>query len=124
MRIAAEIDHMKQFKDEYVTYAWICNMPQVCPGDEQHDLTDLYNHIITIKYCNRICYTGWNVSKYGDISGPYFPVFSLNTGKYGPETIPYLDTFHAVLLEVDSIKNINLVLYCEIKQSAKNLRIN
>ena len=27
---------------------------------------------------------------------PYFPVFSLNTGKYGPEKIPYLDTFHAM----------------------------
>ena len=25
-----------------------------------------------------------------------FPVFSLNTGKYGPEKIPYLDTFHAM----------------------------
>ena len=29
------------------------------------------------------------VSKYGVISGPYFPVF-------GPEIIPDLDTFHAV----------------------------
>ena len=25
-----------------------------------------------------------------------FPVFSRNTGKYGPEKTPYLDTFHAV----------------------------
>ena len=31
-------------------------------------------------------------------SGPYFPVFSPNTGKYGPEKTPYLDTFHAVSL--------------------------
>ena len=29
-------------------------------------------------------------------SGLYFPVFSPNTGKYGPEKTPYLDTFHAV----------------------------
>ena len=29
------------------------------------------------------------MSKYGVISGP-------NTGKYGPEITPYLDTFHAV----------------------------
>ena len=29
-------------------------------------------------------------------SGPYFPVFSPNTGKYGPEKTPYLDTFHSV----------------------------
>ena len=33
--------------------------------------------------------TAWKVSKYGVISGP-------NTGKYGTETPPYLDTFHAV----------------------------
>ena len=49
------------------------------------------------------------MSKYGVISGPSFPVlglsrrdteylsvFSPNTGKYGPEITPYLDTFHAV----------------------------
>ena len=37
------------------------------------------------------------MSKCGVISGPYFPVFELNTGKYGPDITPYLDTFHAVL---------------------------
>ena len=26
----------------------------------------------------------------------YFPVFGLNTGKYGREITPYLETFHAV----------------------------
>ena len=26
----------------------------------------------------------------------YFPVFRLNTGKYGPEKTPYLSTFHVV----------------------------
>ena len=36
--------------------------------------------------------------QYGVISGPYFLVFSPNTGKYGPEIIPYLDTFHAVFV--------------------------
>ena len=51
--------------------------------------------------------TAWKVSKYGVISGPYFPAFGLktgkslsifspNAGKYGPEITPYLDTFHAV----------------------------
>ena len=33
----------------------------------------------------------WRVSKYGVISGP-------NTGNYGPEITPYLDTFHAVFI--------------------------
>ena len=42
-------------------------------------------------------YTEWKVSKYGVISGPYFFVFSSNTGKDRPEITPYLDTFHAVL---------------------------
>ena len=37
------------------------------------------------------------VSKYEVISGPYFSVFSLNIGKYGPEITPYLDTFLVVL---------------------------
>ena len=36
-------------------------------------------------------YTARKVSKYGVFSGPYFPVFGLNTGKYGPEKAPYLE---------------------------------
>ena len=32
----------------------------------------------------------------GVISVPYFLVFGLNTGKYGPGIILYLETFHAV----------------------------
>ena len=53
--------------------------------------------------------TAWKVSKYGVISGPYFPVFgpntettekisvfSPNTGKYRLEITLYLDTFPAV----------------------------
>ena len=34
--------------------------------------------------------------KYRVFSGPYFPVFSPNTGKYGPEKALYLDTFRVV----------------------------
>ena len=33
------------------------------------------------------------VFKYGVFSSPYFPVFGPNTGKYGPEKTPYLNTF-------------------------------
>ena len=32
------------------------------------------------------------------ISGPYFPVFGVNTGKYGPEKTPYLYTFYTVFI--------------------------
>ena len=36
------------------------------------------------------------VFKCGVISGPYYPVFGLNAGKYGPEITLY---FNAVLLQ-------------------------
>ena len=39
-------------------------------------------------------------------SGLYFPVFRLNTGKYGPEKTPYLDTFHVVYLGAITENNI------------------
>ena len=47
--------------------------------------------------------TARKMSKYGVFSGPYFPVFGLNTGKYGPEKTPYLDTFYAVDLLYESV---------------------
>ena len=34
--------------------------------------------------------TARKMSKYGVFSGPYFPVFIPNTGKYGPEKAAYL----------------------------------
>ena len=40
------------------------------------------------------------MSKYGVFSGPYFPVFGPNTGKYGPENTPYLETLGAVLVKM------------------------
>ena len=43
-------------------------------------------------------YSARKVSKYGVFSGPYFPVFSPNTAKYGPEKTPDFDTFHSVLV--------------------------
>ena len=47
-------------------------------------------HVIASIHCMK-------VSKYGVISGAYFPVFSKNTEKYGPEITAYMDTFHVVL---------------------------
>ena len=38
-------------------------------------------------------FTAWKVSKYGIIRGPYFPVFSPNTRKYGPEITPIWSFF-------------------------------
>ena len=45
------------------------------------------------------------MSKYGVISGPYFPVFGLNTGKCGPEITPYLDTFLVVHVSPENLVN-------------------
>ena len=44
------------------------------------------------------------MSKFGVFSVSYFPVFEVNTGKYGPEKTPYLDTFLAVVNKVASTK--------------------
>ena len=50
--------------------------------------------IIHKKWQSKI--TVWKVSKYQVFPGPYFPVFGLNTEKFGTGKTPYLDTFHAV----------------------------
>ena len=49
--------------------------------------------------------------KYGVISGP-------NTGKYGPEITPYLDTFHAVVVILIAILQIKEV-YLEPSRTSK-----
>ena len=49
------------------------------------------------------------MSKCGVISGTYFPVFSPNTGKYGPEITPYLDTFHAVYNKQSKLNALKLI---------------
>ena len=50
------------------------------------------------------------VSKYGVFSGPYFPVFGLNTEKYGPEKTPYLSTFQVVPWTTTNLHLIHLFL--------------
>ena len=56
------------------------------------------------------------MSKNWVISGPYFPVFSQNTGKYGSEITPYLDTFHAVL-RPNNVQYLLLVVQPEKEES-------
>ena len=60
------------------------------------DFTSLAINLL--KLCRAFSHivTAWKVSKYGDFSGLYFPVFGLNTEKYGSEKTPYLDTFNVV----------------------------
>ena len=58
-------------------------------------------------FCVR--FTASKVSKYGVISGPYFPlfVFSPNTSKYGAEITPYLNIIHAVIATSDDETTLN-----------------
>ena len=53
----------------------------------------------------QVSLAAWKVSKYRVTSGPYFPVLGLNTGKYGLEITPYLDTFNAVIARISLSKN-------------------
>ena len=56
---------------------------------------DLFNEKCC--WCTNHFYTFWKVSKYGAYSDLYFPVFGLNTEKYGPEQTSYwATTFHIV----------------------------
>ena len=59
------------------------------------DILDIYI-VSFIEIMLVISDTAWKVSEYVGFSVPYFPVFSPNTGKYGPEKTQDLDTFHAV----------------------------
>ena len=49
--------------------------------------------------------TAWKVSKNWVFSGPYFPVFNPNTGKYGLEKTPYLGTVHPVMTTLNFLFN-------------------
>ena len=66
-------------------FFWICCIVFICFNEGSQKMMKI------------AFYTAWKVSKYGVICDPYFPVFGLNTGNYGPEITPYLDTFHAVI---------------------------
>ena len=57
------------------------------------------------------------MSKYGVFSGPYFPVFCPNAGKYEPKKTPYLDTFYAVFVFINFLD----ILHQLKKNDEKNI---
>ena len=65
-------------------------------------------------------YTASKVSKYGIFSGPYFPVFSLNTGKCSSEKTSYWDT--TLCCSVFLIKLVGLQARCFPVKFAKFLK--
>ena len=76
------------------------------------------------------------MSKYGVFSGPYFPVFELNTeiynvnlriqfeyGEIRPEKTPYVETFHAVqgsVLRAMSFIVVLEALSSELRSGSRN----
>ena len=66
--------------------------------NKKRNLSSCTKFVFTATKIDRQSVTSWKESKYGVFSGPYFPVLSPNTGKYGPEKTLYLDIFHAVHL--------------------------
>ena len=71
-----------------------------------------------VSFGNEKLYLRWTVSKvsiYEVFSGSYFPLFGLNTGKYGPEITPYLDIFHAVYYY--QIPVLSIIFLFEISKS-------
>ena len=62
-------------------------------------------------------FTAWKVSKYEVFSGP-------NTGKHGPEKTPYLDTFHAVIILLDVIKQLRSIPECLKRDDVTEHAIN
>ena len=74
---------------------WSCSkistLPEKCPNIEL---------FLVLFSCIR--------TEYGNLQGYFWSVFSLNTGKYGPEITLYLDTFHAVLVSGDLIFSLNV----------------
>ena len=74
------------------------------------NLSENYGTLIPIVGKEGISFTAWKWSKYGVFSGPYFPVFSPNTGKYGPEKLRIwtLSTQCFIIFLTWTVPNINL----------------
>ena len=54
-------------------------------------------------------FTVWKVSKHGVFPVPYFPVFRLNTGKYGPEKLRIWTIFTHYSLTLEHINYWNVI---------------
>ena len=71
------------------------NTNLVCDKHISAEIHEKFKHKLSI-FSGWKIHTALKVSEYGVFSDPYFPVFGLNTGNYGPEKTSYFDTFHAV----------------------------
>ena len=93
---------------------------------QHHPPIYLFVTLLSKNWKNGVNNTAWKVSKCRVISGPYFPVFGLNTRKYGPEITPYLDIFHAVykIIEVYQYSScfIETIIY-KVKQFPSHSKV-
>ena len=83
------------FKRKWVS--WVSTSLEISNSFEKSHLT-VQTKKVVVKQTN----TARKVSNYGVFSGPYFPVFSPNTGQFGPGKPPYLGTFQVVKADDDS----------------------
>ena len=84
------------YSSSYFFPLYIDNLPDDAVCNHCVKSVQIRSYFWSLFFCIR--------TKYGEIR-PYFPVFGLNTGKYGPEITPYLDTFHAANIPIDADDN-------------------
>ena len=78
----------------------------ICQKKPSLEFTEYFDDLLcyNFQFNKTMTNTAWKVSKHGVFSGPCFPEFAVNTKKYGPEKIPYLETFHVVKICTVCIK--------------------
>ena len=77
----------------FYTRMLICLLIFILDSDHNATISKII-HFVVERFPEQ--HTVWKKPKYGVFSGPYFLVFGLNAGKYGPGKAPYMDTYHAL----------------------------
>ena len=81
--------------------SFVKNQIKLCKNWTPSKINDQSCIMNSVMVRNTVSPTVWKMFKYGFFSGPYFPLFGVNTRKYGPEKTPYMDSFHAVSAAVN-----------------------
>ena len=124
-----------KFWDPWSEQVWKVSKWKICCNTKKVTLLKNFFLSFQIKPVKRTTNTAWKVSKYGVFlvrvsphldwirrDTRYLSVFSPNAGKYGPEKVRYLDTFHTVkkreskpcLNQKTTRSNAKIIWYCKI----------
>ena len=126
-------------KNQVVTNNFSWSKTSICGSEQYRKITLLIKFIIAVGLLKLHCIAlrekcpntelflvlfSCIRTEYGDllINSPYSvgiqentdSVFSPNTGTYGPEITPYMDTFHAVLLDLRRLKYDRFILQIQV----------